>query len=53
MNEHDQLIILKTQFEHLKATKDFLEMQYNQLFDYFNDKYPDEMIKYLNMTSER
>ena len=51
-DEHTELIIVK---EHLRAAKaDFadLEVRYKALFDYWNDRYPDEMGECLELLRE-
>ncbi len=40
-------IIFDSKVKELQGRFDFLNKRYNQLFDYFNDKYPDEMENYL------
>jgi len=45
--EHDELVRLRAECWIDKKNEEYFEHQYNKLFDYWNDKYPDEMSEYI------
>ena len=46
-NEHDELVRLRVEYRFAKRDKEYFKQQYDRLFDYWNDKYPDEMGEYI------
>ena len=52
MNEHDELVILRE--KHRVAREGLLhyKRQYDRLFDYWNEKHPDEMSECMEILSK-
>ena len=46
-NEHDELIHTREELRILKQSIGYFKERYDSLFNYFNEKYPDDMVEYL------
>lgn len=53
MSEHDDFILMREKCSRLEADIKAIESNYDSLFDYFNERFPDHMARYLEDRKEK
>jgi len=44
IDEHDELVVLRVKYQASESERVYFENKYYKLFNYWNEKYPDEMV---------
>ena len=52
MTGREELVLWRERYRNLQIESELAFKEYKRLFDYFNERYPDEVTKYLEGKNE-